>query len=84
MDELSRAAKAARRAGMSYGKYMAMLRGTPVVRAPKEQEQERPRERRCKACGALLIGRSSRAMFCNQNCKKRWYNREGRHEQAQV
>ena len=84
MDELSRAAKAARKAGVSYGKYMAMLHGTPVMGVPEEQEQEKPRQRRCKACGALLIGRTARAMYCNQNCKKRWYHREGRHEQTQV
>lgn len=60
MDHLSMVAKAAKAAGMSYGKYVALqyeLGRNPVPPALKRliaEETEEPEERRCEICGALL------------------------------
>ena len=76
MDQLARDAIAAQKAGMSYGKYMAMKhQPAPAVLQKKKTGKkktdavsERPR---CKLCGELIPEDSKNRKYCSYECAER-------------
>lgn len=64
MDKLSADSMAAREAGMSYGKYMA-LNHKPVERKPEPVEDG---GRVCKICGAKFFTARPNQLCCSSKC----------------
>ena len=79
MDQLTQDCIAARKAGMSYGKYMATMYTPPVIHPVVEVEPElaEPKEtaikRVCKNCGKE-IPRNARSdrRHCDDECRYEW------------
>ena len=72
MDNLSKCAKLAKKAGMSYGQWMA-LHGSK----PKKKKAESLPEgwRRCEECGKPFRGKSGQR-FCEISCRNSAYLRK--------
>lgn len=71
MDNLTACAIAARRAGMTYGQYMAQRyknQRPMIIKKPKQEEEEHFRT--CKYCGKQFdtTGRSANALYCDTWC----------------
>ena len=69
MDNLTACALAARKMGLSYGKYMALREGgtivpKPVVELPVEDLHY------CKECGKEFNPNNRLMVYCSQECKK--------------
>ena len=70
MDQLSKDAAAARRAGLSYGRYMATKyqpQEKPKPKAKKKKE-EGPK---CVLCGTPIPPYSQRRLYCSAACADR-------------
>ena len=52
----------ARKAGMSYGRYVYMCAGLPEDKPPKGQK-------RCAACGQLFAVTGGRSLYCSPKCR---------------
>ena len=52
----------ARRAGMSYGRYVFMCAGLPEDEPPRGQK-------RCAACGRLFAITGGRSLYCSPKCR---------------
>lgn len=86
MDQLTLDCIAARKAGMTYGKYMALHYKPPVVPVvvelePEEVPEEMPKQpdRTCRNCGTKLQrSMHGNAMYCSQYCKYESYKRKQR------
>ena len=52
----------ARRAGMSYGRYVFMCSLLPEDAVPKGQK-------RCAACGRLFAVKGNRSLYCSARCR---------------
>ena len=52
----------ARRAGMSYGRYVFMCAGLPEERPPKGTKK-------CAACGRLFAVTGNRSLYCSARCR---------------
>ena len=69
MDQLTRDCIAARKAGVSYGKYIASLPQTPAaVRFPKEQTKGQEKRRMCGVCSQPIPERSKLRVYCSIAC----------------
>lgn len=72
MDNLSKDAIAAQRAGVSYGQYMARQRDMGRVRPPEKKEETNPRlkhELVCAICGAKFKSVTRMRKYCSDSCK---------------
>ena len=66
MDQLSRDAKAARKAGLSYGRYMdTKQQPKPIVRRSKKKKVE---ELRCINCNMLIPPACTSNRYCSPEC----------------
>lgn len=74
-DKLSRDARAAREANMSYGKYMA-LKYPVAVSAPAREPGEN--EARCKNCGIIFKKTNHFRVVCSDACRSEHYRRKVR------
>ena len=69
MDQLTKDAVAARKAGMTYGKYIAMTK--PVNTVPEEEGYRHT----CAHCGVEFITRYRRLRkFCSDQCRYAYYS----------
>lgn len=69
MDQLSRDARAARKLGLSYGKYIALYKPKqpPAERYPKKSEQS-DQEPRCAFCGKIIPKNGKNRKYCSGAC----------------
>lgn len=67
MDNLSKCAMAAQRAGMSYGKYMAKFGSRNIL---TELEKQDPEAVPCKYCGKLFVPRMGNVKYCSDECSR--------------
>lgn len=75
MDQLTRDCIAARNAGMTYGKWMALHYVPPVIVIPQEEveepvpevKEEKPK-RLCRTCGKEIKGHANKR-YCDDACK---------------
>ena len=76
LDQLSKDAIAAEKAGMSYGKYMAMKE--PVVFKPKNDPAVRYGV--CRCCGERFVMGKREKAYCNYECYNRHYSKLSREQ----
>ena len=70
MDQLSKDAADARKAGLTYGKYMATK--TKQEEKPKPKPKKKPAEGpRCVICGMLIPPKTHRHRYCSAVCADR-------------
>lgn len=67
MDQLTKDCIAARKAGMTYGKWKALQ--PPREMKPK-QKAEKPSNKRCRVCGKAIPMTSKRMVYCSDECQK--------------
>ena len=67
MDQLTDDCIAARKAGLSYGKYIASL-PPAAVRFPKEQAKGQEKRGLCRVCGQPIPAGSKKRVFCSGDC----------------
>lgn len=65
-DRLSMDSSAALAAGMTYGKYMAMMQGK---RRPEPEPEPMKGETECPVCGKLFFKRTHNQKYCCERCK---------------
>lgn len=69
MDQLTKDCIAARKAGLTYGKYIATLPPAPAaVRFPKEQAKGQEKRCMCKVCGKPIPTGSKQRVYCSVEC----------------
>lgn len=69
MDQLTKDCIAARKAGLTYGKYIASLPPAPAaVRFPKEQVRGQEKRGLCRVCGKPIPTGSKKRVFCSGDC----------------
>lgn len=81
MDNLSRDAKAAADAGMSYGQWKALHPCTNPDKNGDDLAGAKVNDRlvRCKCCGKEFVKTSKNLVLCSDECRLAWkrqYNRE--------
>lgn len=72
-DSISATSIAAEKAGMSYGKYVAMF---GVVTDKEEETDSLVAHKVCQECGKTFFGRAKNMKFCSEECRKRSDNRK--------
>ena len=72
MDQLSRDAVAATKAGLTYGKYMAMRK----VLAEKKTAEEEAKRRKCILCGHPVPPGRGRRLYCSAECAEKYREQE--------
>lgn len=76
MDKLSRDSTAAIKAGMSYGKYMAMKNPVKIT-PPKPEVEAEPKRYVCEFCGKeFWRTKNYRYKFCSEGCKEKYQTRK--------
>ena len=70
MDQLSADALAAKRLGLSYGKYIALHRPEKprAERYPKRNQRGQEKRPLCVVCGAQIPANSHRRKYCSPAC----------------
>ena len=68
MDQLSKDACAAIKAGLTYGKYMARRK----VLAEQNTAKEEDRRRKCVLCGRPLPSGKGNRRYCNAECAEKY------------
>lgn len=90
MDHISKVARADRRRGMSYGKYVALVREglmPPVPRDESESWQDRQNMKTCAYCGeefSVLDRGGHKAKYCSDECYRAMNNRRSREKYKKV
>lgn len=67
MDQLTKDCIAARKAGLSYGKWKALQ----APQKPKK-EKEKHSDKFCRVCGAMIPKTSKRMAFCSYDCQRNY------------
>ena len=74
MDQLSKDACAATKAGLTYGKYMARRK----VLAEKKTAEEEGRRRKCVLCGRPVPPGRGRRLYCSAECAEKYREQQAR------
>lgn len=70
MDQLSKDAAAARKAGLTYGKYMA-TKYKPEEKPKPKQKKKTAEGPKCVLCGMLIPPNTHRRRYCSAACADR-------------
>lgn len=78
MDRLSMNAMLAEKAGMSYGRWMALQPVIPIVKPEIPEGAVK-----CEGCGMIFFTKSKKR-FCDEVCRRQSYERKKREERERV
>lgn len=73
MDSITMTSIAAEKAGISYGKYVALF---GVVREREEEVDPLVVPKVCQECGRTFYGRARNMKFCSEECRKKSDNQK--------
>lgn len=73
MDSITMTSIAAEKAGISYGKYVALF---GVVTDKEEETDSLVAPKVCQECGKTFFGRARNMKYCSEECRKKSDNRK--------